>query len=72
MNIKKASEVFINCHKPSKIDIDYICQNYGSIECYVNFISNQIEEYKPFRMYLEISGSDTLSGNPVIIEWEID
>tara|TARA_R110001592_G_scaffold182276_3_gene425422 strand:+ start:270 stop:488 length:219 start_codon:yes stop_codon:yes gene_type:complete len=72
MDIKEAAKAFINCHKPSKIDVNYICQNYGSIECYVNFLSNQIEEYKPFDMYLEISGSDTLSGNPVIIEWEVD
>ena len=70
MNIKEAAQAFIDCHKPSKIDIDYISQLYGSVECYVISVSEQVEQNKPFDMYLEVAGLDTLTGNPIIIEWE--
>lgn len=69
MNIKEAAQAFINCHKPTKIDVDYICQNYGSVEFFIELHGDFIESNE---MYLEVRGLDTLSGNPVIIEWEVD
>ena len=66
MNTETAIELeFIEHHKPSKIDVDYIVKGYGSVISYMESVAS--DEGDSF--YLEISGRDTASGNPYIVEW---
>ncbi len=69
MNVKEAVKQFISAHKPDRIDVDYIVEGYGSVEEYMECGAwmGDLGEYQ-----LEISGFDTKSGRPEIINWFAD
>jgi len=67
MEIKKAAMEFIDAHKPSRIDVDYIKLSYGSVEAYLNAESQTAGDCG--ERYVEVDSFDSKSGNPIIIEW---
>tara|TARA_R110002012_G_scaffold199952_2_gene368897 strand:- start:732 stop:1151 length:420 start_codon:yes stop_codon:yes gene_type:complete len=69
MNVQEAAKQFVDRHKPSTIDVDYIESGYGSVEGYLESEAHMgdMGEYQ-----LEIRGFDTKSGNPEIISWYAD
>jgi len=64
---KTTVQDFIDCHKTDSIDVNYIEKHFGSVESYMTQIANSGDDSG---WYIEVSGSDTNSGNPVIVEWE--
>ena len=57
---------FIECHRPDSLDLDYIERNFGIVETYMRASATDGDDGG---WYIEVPGSDTKSGNPVIIEW---
>ena len=66
MSIKQAAKEFVQAHKPSRIDVDYITKSFGSIE---GFLDAEGQSTGEGRQYVEVDSFDSKSGNPVIIEW---
>ena len=66
---KETVQDFIDCHKPDSIDVHYIEKNFGSVDAYMVYKAEAIGG-DDGGWYIEVRGSDTNSGNPVIIEWE--
>ena len=66
MSIKQAAKEFVQAHKPSRIDVDYITKGFGSIEGYLDAEGQSTGEGG---RYVEVDSFDSKSGNPVIIEW---
>ena len=67
MSIKQAAKEFVQAHKPSRIDVDHITTEFGSIEGYLD--SEGASTGDCGGRYVEIVGFDAKSGNPIIIDW---
>ena len=67
MDINEAVKEFVQAHKPSRIDVDHITTEFGSIEGYLD--SEGASTGDCGARYVEIVGFDAKSGNPIIIDW---
>ena len=69
MSVQEAAKQFVDIHKPSTIDVDYIESGYGSVEGYLESEAHMgdMGEYQ-----IEVRGMDSKSGNPEIISWYAD
>jgi len=68
MNIEEAAIAFVEAHKPSKINVDWIERDYGSVAKYLE-MENPNGVGDSGSQYMEISKFDSLSGHTEIIEW---
>lgn len=69
MNIREAAEFFVSCHKPDRIDVDYIAATYGSVEAYLKAEGEHGGVDNFFDRYIEISSHDHINGHSYLIEW---
>ena len=67
MKLKQAVEQFVEAHKPERLDTYFITEYYGGLAEYMQDKSSDIDS-SGYR-YIEIPAHDSISGNPVIIEW---
>ena len=70
MNIKEASAEFIAMHKPSRIDVNAIKKEFGSLVGYMEHRSQPLGD--PGEVYIEIPGCDSITGLPIIVMWDED
>ena len=70
MNLEQAAKVFVSCHKPDHIDIDYIKANYGSVEGYLKAEGEHGGVDDLFDRYIEVSSYDHIHGHAYLIEWD--
>lgn len=57
-------ESFIEAHRPGRIDVEHVAQHFGSVGAYLEHTCRR----ESGRRYVEIAGSDTVTGNPVIFD----
>ncbi len=67
MYINEAAQQFIDSHKPEKIDVDRIKQNYTRVEGYLASLAQRSEDKEGY--YVEISGVDSITGQPIRVQW---
>ena len=67
MSIKEAAQEFIAAHKPSRIDVDHITTGFGSVEGYLHAEGQTTGDCG--ERYVEIRSFDSITGNPIIINW---
>ena len=67
MSIKEAVEQFVEAHKPERLDTYFITEYYGGLAEYMQDKSSDIDS-SGYR-YIEIPAHDSISGNPIIIDW---
>jgi len=68
MSITELAQIFIDAHKPSRIDVDYIIATFGSIELFLESESQLADDC--VTRYVEVDSFDSKTGNPIIIEWD--
>jgi hypothetical protein len=68
MYINEAAQQFIDSHKPEKIDVDRIKQNYTRVEGYLASLAQRTEDKEGY--YVEISGVDSITGQPIRVQWK--
>lgn len=59
---------FIEAHKPQRIDVPYMMDEYGSVANYLETWSTPTGNMGEY--YIEVNKWNSLTGNPVLIEWE--
>ena len=67
MDINEAVKEFVQAHKPSRIDVDHITTEFGSIEGYLDAEGESTGDCGG--RYVEVDSFDAKSGNPVEINW---
>ena len=68
MNLEQAAQRFVELHKPSRIDLNFIRSGYGSVEQYLDEERGDSSGDRGER-YIEISQLDSVDGATHTIEW---
>jgi len=58
---------FIAAHKPQWIDVQYMQDQWGSIANYLDAEAQPTGNLGEY--YIEINKGDSVTGNPIIIDW---
>ena len=58
---------FIEAHKPERIDLQYIIDDWGSVANYLDIESAPTGN--PGEYYIEVNQWNSITGNPIIIDW---
>ncbi|MDG2271566.1 MAG: hypothetical protein P8L39_04640 [Halioglobus sp.] len=68
MYINEAAQLYIDSHKPEKIDVDDINKNHISVVHYLASLAQRTEDRAGY--FVEISGIDSITDHPVRLEWK--